>query len=218
MSCISERVRKVWAREALLQATLLLSVRPRRGGGGGGLSVPCPSTRMWGSWAAPALKGVRAGVGAPAAPRRRAGCPPLGERGGGVSPPPPAHWRCFFGGDPAGRADAPVGLRPLVAALPTGGGMTSSSAAWRRALPRRRQTRQCACNRQRHTPSGQPKPAQCQGQDSSKNNFRVRTPSRQGESARVVGKRNSSRQWATRIRGRKDGKARRTCKLLAVGW
>jgi len=96
MSCISERVRKVWAREALLQATLLLSVRPRRGGGGGGLSVPCPSTRMWGSWAAPALKGVRAGVGAPAAPRRRAGCSPLGERGGGVFPPPPGTLAVFF--------------------------------------------------------------------------------------------------------------------------
>ena len=50
MSCISETVREVWTREALIQDTLLLSVSKRRGGGGGGLSVPCPSTRIWGSW------------------------------------------------------------------------------------------------------------------------------------------------------------------------
>jgi len=49
LSCISETAHEVWIREALIKGTLLLSVSTRRGGGGGRLSVPRPSTRFLGS-------------------------------------------------------------------------------------------------------------------------------------------------------------------------
>ncbi|OSX70859.1 hypothetical protein BU14_0649s0001 [Porphyra umbilicalis] len=85
--------------------------------GAGSCNAPPPPARM----------GVREGVVRPPAPGERAVSYLAGGPGGMSFPPPPPHARVrFSAGDAPDRGFASGGLRPLVAAPPTGGGLAAA--------------------------------------------------------------------------------------------